>query len=377
MPKGELEQQPDTLRLSRRQLLRSAALGGPGLMGAYLLACKVSNSTPKPTAGTSPTLPRIVTLSSEPMTWSQLSVAGAKPPARHDHSLVTDGRHLYLFGGRDASSSLADFWSYDIAANAWTAVAAFGPQARFGHNAIWDSGRSLVLLFGGQDGANFYNDVWEFDPLQALWTQVSFSGPVPAPRYGAAAAYDGAGHLFMSHGFTTQGRFDDIWQYDLAAHTWADISPAVKRPLKRCLLRGVWDSLKTRFIIFAGQTDGTPFLEDLWAWSTVTEWQELARDPHPDARNLYSMVFHDPGAQIILFGGNTAQGPVNDLWSFHSSGENWTRFPTEGATPPPRYGQDMALVTQAPSIFVFGGTDGSQGFDDLWHVAPAASPATP
>ncbi len=353
-------------RLSRRELLRAAALGGPGLLGAYLLTCK--SSGPAGLTAT-PTLPRIVTLTSGRMRWEKLASSGAQPPARYDHSLVTNGTHLYLFGGH-GPDVLADFWSYDIASHVWTEISGFGPQPRFGHNAIWDSGRNLVVLFGGQDDTKFYNDVWEFDPAQSLWSQISFAGSAPAARYGAGAAFDQAGHVFITHGFTTQGRFHDTWQYDLAARSWTEVTPESNRPVKRCLMRGVWDSLKQRLIIFGGQTDVAPFLDDLWAWSTVTDWQELARNPHPAARSLYSMVFHDQGAQIILFGGDTDKGPVNDLWSFHSSGENWTTIPTDGDPPQPRYGHDAVLVSQAPSLLIFGGYDGNQMFNDLWSLQP-------
>ncbi len=367
MSTSEPGQQPPA-RLSRRELLRSAALGGTGLIGAYLLACKSSSGSARATA--TPTLPRIVTLASATMRWQQLSPRAALPPARHDHSLVSDGQRLYLFGGR-GPNAMADFWTYDLASNAWAAITAFGPQARFGHNAIWDSGRGRLVVFGGQDGSNFFNDVWEFDPSASAWTQISFAGSAPAGRYGAGAAFDQAGHMLISHGFTTQGRFDDTWRYDLAARSWTDVSPANRRPVKRCLMRGIWDSLKQRLIIFAGQTDGTPYLDDLWAWQPETDWQALARNPHPAARTFYAMVFHDRGEQIILFGGNTAAGPVNDLWSFHSNGENWTPIPTSGDAPAPRYGHDAALVSETPSIFVFGGTDGKQFFNDLWSLAPA------
>jgi N-acetylneuraminic acid mutarotase len=360
------EQQPYVTRLSRRELLRAAALGGPGLLGAYLLACKSGSSGPTATA----TPLRIVTPSSAPMRWHKLAPSGAQPLARYDHSLVTDGTHVYLFGGR-RPDALADFWTYDIAGNTWTEVTGFGPQPRFGHNAIWDSGRSLLVLFGGQDQTKFYDDVWEFDPAQSLWTQVTFAGSAPAARSGAGAAFDQAGHLFITHGYTSQDSFD-TWQYDLAARSWTEVSPANTRPVKRSFMRGVWDSLKQRLIILGGQTDSTPFLDDLWAWSPVTEWQELARNPRPPARSRYSMVFQDQGAQIILFGGDTEQGPVNDLWAFHSSGENWTKIPADGEPPQPRYGHDAVLVSQAPSLVIYGGYDGTQVFDDLWSLAPGA-----
>ena len=356
-------------RISRRELLRAAALGGPGLIGAYLLACKNGSSKPGPTPTWTPS--QNATLESQPMRWERISAAAgdAVPPARYDHSLVTDGSRLYLFGGR-APDALADFWVYDIAGGTWADLTDFGPQPRFGHNAVWDSGRNVLVLFGGQDGATFYNDVWEYDPAQTLWTQVTFAGGAPDARYGAGGASDQAGHLLITHGFTTQGRFDDTWEYDVAAHSWRQVSPAIVRPLRRCLMRGVWDSLKERIIIFGGQTDGTPFLDDLWAWSAFTEWQQLAREPHPKARTLYAAVFHDAGAQIILFGGNTEQGPTDDLWAFHSSGENWTQIPASGDAPLPRYGHDAAIVSQEPTIFVFGGNDGTQPLDDLWRLSP-------
>jgi hypothetical protein len=237
------EPQPCVMRLSRRELLRAAALGGPGLLGAYLLACKSGSSGPGgPTA--TPTLPQNATLSSAPMRWQELAPGAVLPSARYDHSLVTNGTHLYLFGGH-GPGVLGDFWTYDIASNAWTEISAFGPQARYGHNAIWDSGRSLLVLFGGQDDTTFYADVWEFDPARSLWTQVTFAGNAPAARSGAGAAFDQAGHLFITHGFTSQDRFDDTWQYDLAARSWTEVSPANRRPLKRSLMRAVWDSLRS------------------------------------------------------------------------------------------------------------------------------------
>jgi hypothetical protein len=142
-------------------------------------------------------------------------------------------------------------------------------------------------------------------------------------------------------------------------------------------MRGVWDSRKQRILIFGGQTDDAPFLDDFWGWSAFTEWQELAREPHPAARTLYAMVYHDEGAQAILFGGNTENGPTDDLWAFHSSGENWTPIPTSGEPPPRRYGHDAAITSQEPVIFVFGGNDGTQPLNDVWRLAPEPAASQP
>ncbi|MDZ4278684.1 MAG: kelch repeat-containing protein, partial [Dehalococcoidia bacterium] len=67
-----------------------------------------------------------------------------------------------------------------------------------------------------------------------------------------------------------------------------------------------------------------------------------------------------------LFGGRTADGPVNDLWLFDAASDTWTQQTAEGA-PSPRFGHDGAL-TAAGSLLVFGGSDGEADFDELWEL---------
>ncbi len=359
--------EPLLQKLSRRDFLRSAALGGAGLVGASLLGCGNNNGSPKntPIATVFATPGGNATISAPNMTWSRLAPAGALPPARHDHSLVTDGSALYLFGGRNPEP-LADLWRYDIASNTWEEINAPGPAARFGHNAICD--RSRVLVFGGQAGSEFFNDLWELGLDTGHWQQLSANGP--AARYGAAACLDDAGHMLITHGFTSTGRFDDTWQFDLASAAWTDISPAVgeKRPTKRCLIDGAWDTRKRRFLIYGGQSNEAPFLDDLWGWAPeIVDWGQIAREPHPSARNMYAMVYDTSRTAALLVGGRTADGPVNDTWIFHADGETWSQAAPQGELITARYGHDAAIAPDG-STFVFGGTDGTTNLNDLWRL---------
>lgn len=372
------EQPPYSTRLSRRDFLRSAALGGAGLLGASLLACGDDNSAPPttPIATDIATPVGNATISAPNMTWQKLAPAGPLPPARFDHTLVNDGTRLYLFGGR-GPDAMRDLWIYDIQANEWSPVQpeqSFDPpRARFGHNAIWDPQRSVMVLFGGQDGNTFYNDLWEYDPVANRWN-VPMAGvdivSQPSQRYGAAACYDDAGHLLITHGFTSTGRFDDIWQLDLASSTWTDISPAAgeKRPTKRCLIDGVWETHKRRFLIYGGQSNEAPFLDDLWGWSPeIVDWAQIAREPRPSARNMYAMVYDTSRTAALLFGGRTADGPVGDTWIFNSDGETWSQAAPQGEAISARYGHDAAIAPDG-AIYVFGGTDGTATLDDLWRL---------
>ncbi len=283
---------------------------------------------------------------------------------------MTAGERLYLFGGR-GEGELADLWSYDLAAGAWSQLATDGgPSARHGHNAVWDVEQGRMVLFGGPAGSAFFNDLWQFDPATNRWAELSTGASVPAARYGAGGAFDpaGGGRMLVTHGFTTTGRFDDTWQYDLAGQSWTEISPGGERPVERCLMRAVWDSTADRLLIFGGQTTATPFLGDLWALG-VAGWGEIVADPKPSASNLYATVFDDDRRRLLLFGGKTEQGPANDLWLFNSADESWDQPPVEDAGPSARFSHDAVWLADERSFVVFGGNDGSADLNDLWELS--------
>ena len=365
-----------TTRISRRHLLRSAALGGTGLAAAYLLGCSDGNGGNGGGATSTAPLPSPVSgTPAQPTTlqWTMVTPAGDAPSARRDHSLVSDGERLVLFGGR-GSDPLADTWVDAIAPNSWGLVhtdIALPPPARFGHNAVWHGASARMIVFGGQaDDGSFYNDLWAFD-LASGWSQLD-TGSGPSQRYGAASALDPEGRLVITHGFTDQGRFDDTWRYDFSAQAWEEISPAGERPIERCLMRAVWTEVQDKHLLmFGGQTTSTPFLDDLWALEEGRGWVPVERVPSPPARNLYSMVYDQANDKITMFGGNTESGPVAELWWFDAADEFWANPPLLGPAPPARFGHDAAWVAPRSAMFVFGGNDGSADLSELWVLGPA------
>jgi len=312
--------------------------------------------------------------------WRQIAPSGTLPPPRRDHSLVSDGERLVLFGGR-GESVLGDLWSSDLdgkrrpQAPAWTEITAEGgPSARFGHNAIWDEQGARMIVFGGQDSGSFFGDAWAFEPAAGTWTAFDVNidaSPRPEPRYGAGGAYDPAGRMLITHGFTDTGRFDDTWALDLAGQAWTDISPEGERPVERCLMRAVWDPAQQRLFTFGGQTTETPFLGDLWSLMGG-RWRELPRQPAPSPRNFYAMVYDEQSPFIIIFGGRTEAGPANDLWFFNAAEEYWTQAFAADA-PSPRFGHDGVWLPETRTLLVFGGNDGSSDLNDLWELNVAAS----
>lgn len=367
--------------MTRRSLLRSAAVGSAGLVAASIVGCgdddagPDATATPTTDASPSPSLAATdapadgatPTAARSPLTWQQVSPASSLPSPRRDHSLVTDGDVLYLFGGRNGSDNYADLWMFDPSANAWTELPAPDPPGgRFGHNAVFVPDHAEMLVFGGQAGSSFFADTWAYSTDSGGW-QDRTPAIMPAPRYGAASAYDPAVGFIVSHGFTNQGRFNDMWAFDPAQAEWADISAAGDRPLARCLVRAAWDPGTQRLFLFGGQSNPEPFLDDLWVYNGGA-WEELAMSLGPAPRNFYSMSYADAD-RILLFGGNASEGDLNDLWLLDTSTAVWSPIPMEGDLPLSRHGHDSVWLPDESALYVFGGQPGADLANDLWRIA--------
>lgn len=327
---------------------------------------------PTPTPENTPTAEATPTAEPSVLQWRELSPPGPLPPPRRDYSLVTDGQQVLLFGGR-GEDTLADLWTFDLSNGTWSEITtAQGPPARFGHNAIFDADSSRMLVFGGQAGSTFFNDVWTFDLTTGEWSELQNNESIPSPRYGAASALDPSGRLLVSHGFTDAGRFDDTWAFSLGDEVWEEVSLQGERPLERCLVRAVWDTNAERLLMFGGQATGVPFLGDLWELRKGA-WLELGAEPKPSPRNFYAMVFDDDAGQAVLLGGNTQDGPANDLWFFDSASDTWSQQAPADEGPSPRFGHDAVWLAASRSLFVFGGNDGSQNLNDSWKLSLPSS----
>ncbi|MCH8200596.1 MAG: hypothetical protein IIB85_01600, partial [Chloroflexi bacterium] len=72
--------------------------------------------------------------------------------------------------------------------------------------------------------------------------------------------------------------------------------------------------------------------------------------------------------EALLFGGNTATGPQNDIWTFHIQDEFWTSEEPDGERPSARSGHDAVFLEGSSTMLVFGGNDGSSDLNELWEL---------
>ncbi len=304
----------------------------------------------------------------DPAAWSQLESSG--PPAREDHTWTVDpgSGMAYLFGGRDGSTVFGDTWAYDLATDTWTELdPASTPEPRFGHEAVWADGIGLVI-FAGQAGSAFFGDLWAYDPVAGDWSPLPATGALPTPRYGSCAGIGPDGRLWISHGFTQdQVRFSDTRAYDFASGTWTDETPAGGRPVERCL-HGCWWTDEGTLALYAGQTTGTTALDDRWSFSDGT-WRAV-EGARPPGRNLYARARHD-GATII-FGGQALDGSyLGDTWVLAdgSADAEQVELAGEGPEPTGRAGAELVADPERNRLLLFGGRTADGALDDLWALA--------
>jgi hypothetical protein len=309
-----------------------------------------------------------------PLAWMRVDTVDG-PPSREDHTLtVAPGSSIaYLFGGRDGSRIHADLWELDLTSATWRKVLPPGPRpaARFGHTATWLEGLGLVI-FGGQGDDGFFDDLWAYDRDAGRWRELRpVAGRVPEARYGHCAAAGPDGRLWISHGFTSEGRFADTRAFDPIAMRWSDETPDRPGPVKRCLHDCFW-TVEGQLVLYGGQTDGVDALADAWSLDPMlAAWTALPDGP--GRRRLYALAVDGAGATWVLGGADAKGRPLDDVWRRDPTTGSWAEVSPEGDAPPARSGATLVSDGTTGGLVLFGGQARDGTLADLWLLVAIGS----
>lgn len=153
--------------------------------------------------------------------------------------------------------------------------------------------------------------------------------------------------------------------FDPAAGTWTSVPTPRRGPAARAHARMAWDPVGGRIVMFGGRSNAGS-LQDTWAFDPVAKtWARLLRPCHrggrcalPPARHAHGMVWSSAIGRIVMFGGERTDGrtgadaELNDVWTF--DGTTWQQMATNGG-PSPRYLFGMAEDAATGNIVVYGG----------------------
>ncbi|KAI9335165.1 Muskelin N-terminus-domain-containing protein [Zopfochytrium polystomum] len=358
------------------------------------------------------------------LVWSSLifrSTGVATPCVRGGHQLCIDVERsrIYLFGGWDGETELADFWFYDINSSEWNLISMDtkkdgGPEGRSCHKICFDpSSKSIYVLGRYIDGesrpnVNLDNDFWRYDLTSGKWIKISGNTQAeggPELLYDHQMVIDSAAHtMYVFGGITispdaSQVVYSGLYSYHIPTNRWqllrADCasssdhsargvsshqgspSPPLRSRLGHSMLL---NPVSRELYIFAGQRN-KEYLSDLIVYDIDSETVfevtgDYSQQGGPDA-GFTQRATIDPelGEFYILSGlqrdrpsgANLADSSKNTFWCYNLRRGKWARVyhnnnvgadywsKMKDIEPSPRYAHQLVFCPNRKVHYLFGG----------------------
>ncbi|KAH7176561.1 hypothetical protein EDB81DRAFT_897866 [Dactylonectria macrodidyma] len=238
------------------------------------------------------------------------------------------------------------------------------PFPRYGAavNSLSSKEGDIYLMGGLINSSTVKGDLWmiEAGGNMACYP-LATTAEGPGPRVGHSSLL--VGNAFIVYGGDTKIDETDVLDETLyllntSTRQWSRALPAGPRPSGR--YGHSLNILGSKIFIFGGQVEGF-FMNDLSAFDLNqlqmpnNRWEILvAGDTSPKlpaARTNHSMVTYND--KMYLFGGTNGFQWFNDVWCYDPALNTWTQLDCIGYIPAPREGHAAALVDDV--MYVFGG----------------------
>lgn len=244
--------------------------------------------------------------------WIQQDTNVSRPPATSGGVIATDpGRRVaVLVGGQSANGGRSNTWRFD--GSQWQATALL-PLAYADESlvACYDPATKSMYLFGatklGSGGETFVLG-WS----GSSWTRLDGAGVRPAPRQGAALAYDPKSKSVVLFGGSTQngppGDQSDTWSWDGVA--WKQLTTTVLPTAGKAL--AATDEARGEVVMVS--IDGRT-----WRW-IGSDWTPVTTT-HSPGGHLFAVMGFDPASNRVILTAGKVIGPPP---SYRESAEGFT-----------------------------------------------------
>ncbi|SCU99407.1 LADA_0H19570g1_1 [Lachancea dasiensis] len=245
------------------------------------------------------------------------------------------------------------------------------PFPRYRHVAsAYMSDQNQVFVIGGLHDQSVYGDTWIISAhengTRFSSKTVEIGDSTPPPRVGHASTLCGNAFVIFggdTHKVNSEGLMDDdVYLFNINSYKWTIPRPVGPRPLGRYghkISIIATSQMKTKLYVFGGQFDDTYFNDlsvfDLSSFRRPdSHWQFIKPNTFtPPPLTNHTMISYD--FKLWVFGGDTPQGLVNDLFMYDPQLNDWKVIETTGTSPPPL--QEHAAVLCGKLMCVVGGKD--------------------
>jgi hypothetical protein len=312
--------------------------------------------------------------------WTKLPVPASEQPfARAFGAIAFDpvGGAGAVYGGRSLGGvTLSDTWVNDgDFPGYWsnfTDTVIGTPPPLTNASLVYDRADGYFVMFGGRlANGSVSGATWELLGLRH-WVDVSaYQLRSPPPQAGAGMAYNEAeGTTVLLNGVGNA----TTWTFH--AGNWS-LAPSAASPVARSGEVLLYDPLDRAVLLFGGRSATGP-LNDTWEFSKGA-WRNLAPARLPPASAGPNAAYDPYGPGVLLYLGD--QGGAT--WEFANG--RWTPTGTgASSTPSPRVGAQLYYDSDVVHDTLFGGIGVRDGaaLSDLWGwsvppvpVDPTLSPA--
>jgi hypothetical protein len=244
------------------------------------------------------------------------------PRARTNHAAVYDPTRdrMVIYGGEffedDELTTFQDTWALDLATMDWTELFTVGSFPKTNMVSAYDAARDRLWVALGFEVTAFSTTVGFLDFATGTWTLAPNVGMVPEQRIGAMGTIDPArDRLVVYGGNDRDDYYDDTFELDLETFAWHELPLPEVRPSRRAFGSTLLDATRNRMLVFGGNRDGD-FYSETWAFTLDNDrWTRLEIDDEfPSSRNTALFIHDTLRDRFVIFAGQKRSERRNDLW---------------------------------------------------------------
>lgn len=191
----------------------------------------------------------------------------------------------------------------------------------------------------------------------------------PQARHGAKMIYDPVGVQVIMFGGRGNGGiagdlYNDLWSLDLDSQSWKEIDVS-SGPSPRLSPGVVYDPSHHQLILFGGYSNQGR-VDDTWLFDLDNyEWEEITPSLSPPARSDMGMAYDELNQIAVMFGGYCLEHQrdyCGDTWVFDPAAQTWSEMDPK-SSPPVMYGLTLDYDSINDRFLLWGGhmSDFDQG----------------
>ena len=293
------------------------------------------------------------------------------------HRMVYDSESdlIFLYGGeKNEMGDYEECWTYDTDLNLWSIL-----DVKCSNEVAiaYDSGSDRIIIYKGLSYKTWKltGATYSFD-LNTTTRENPKPENIPFGYAGAQLAYDSESDQTILFGGIdlSMNFFNDTYAFHLGSNTWQQQNPAIVPPGRVYHFMAYHPTLD-RVIMFGGTLAmGEEGADVTWLYDYNTDtWSTVNTEVTPVARSNSAMVYVSSLDQVLMFGGMSSEGVLNDTWAFDHVNNTWIELSPESA-PTARGWHAMAYDSANDKVILFGGGEAEYTFsNETWIYDPQAN----